>query len=192
MPLHQAIDPSRANHWKIESFSLREKMISLRRLTLAPVQIRKAEPCDAIAIAAFNQALARETEGKGLRPEVIAAGVNAVIHNPALGFYLVAETDSQPVAVLMITMEWSDWRNGLFWWIQSVYVAPEHRRQGIYRQLYTHVKALAAQEPTVCGFRLYANRDNTRAQSTYVALGMEESPYRIFEELKPTVQPTVT
>jgi GNAT superfamily N-acetyltransferase len=167
-------------------------MISLRSLTLASIHIRKAEPRDVEAIAAFNQALARETEGKGLQPEVIAAGVNAVIHNPALGFYLVAETNSQPVAVLMITMEWSDWRNGLFWWIQSVYVAPEHRRQGIYRQLYAHVKELAAQEPTVCGFRLYANRDNTRAQSTYVALGMEESPYRIFEELKPTVQPTVT
>ncbi|WP_204137054.1 GNAT family N-acetyltransferase [Halomicronema sp. CCY15110] len=155
------------------------------------VHIRKAEPRDAGAIAAFNQAMARETEGKALVPEVITAGVNALIQNPSLGFYLVAETDSQLVASLMVTMEWSDWRNGLFWWIQSVFVAPEYRRQGIYRQLYACVKDLAEQEPNVCGFRLYVERDNIRAQQTYAALGMTETPYRIFEAMQPTVKETL-
>ncbi|RZM81743.1 GNAT family N-acetyltransferase [Leptolyngbya iicbica] len=157
---------------------------------MATIQIRKAELRDAGAIAAFNQAMARETEGKALIPEVIAAGVNTLIQNPSLGFYLVAETDEQIVAALMVTMEWSDWRNGLFWWIQSVFVAPAYRRQGIYRQLYAFTKNLADQEPNVCGFRLYVERDNDRAQQTYAALGMIESPYRVFEELKPTVKYT--
>ncbi len=157
---------------------------------MTAIHIRKAEPRDAGAIAAFNQAMAQETEGKALMPEVIIAGVNALLKNPAWGFYLVAEIDSKTVASLMVTMEWSDWRNGLFWWIQSVYVTPAYRRQGIYRQMYAFVQDLAEQEPNVCGFRLYVERDNTRAQSTYAALGMEESPYRIFEELKPTVKYT--
>ena len=152
------------------------------------VHIRKAEPRDAIAIAAFNQAMAQETEGKALLPEVITAGVNTLIQTPALGFYLVAEIDAQPVASLMVTMEWSDWRNGLFWWIQSVFVAPEYRRQGIYRQMYAYVKELAEQEPNVCGWRLYVERNNARAQETYAALGMTETPYRMFEALEPTTK----
>ena len=85
----------------------------------------------------------------------------------------------------MITKEWSDWRNGAFWWIQSVYVRPEFRRQGVYRRLYRHVQALAKKDRRVCGFRLYVERENRRAQVTYRALGMEKTRYLVFEELKP-------
>jgi ribosomal protein S18 acetylase RimI-like enzyme len=87
----------------------------------------------------------------------------------------------------MITTEWSDWRNGAFWWIQSVYVLPNYRRQGIFRAMYEHLHRLAADDPTVCGFRLYVEQENERAKATYAAMGMAEKPYRIFEDLKPGV-----
>jgi ribosomal protein S18 acetylase RimI-like enzyme len=111
-----------------------------------------------------------------------------MIENPQMGFYLVVELDNGIQASLMITTEWSDWRNGMFWWIQSVYVRPAYRRQGLYRELYARVKELAEQEPAVCGFRLYVERDNTNAQQTYAALGMAETDYRMFEELKPSLE----
>ena len=150
-----------------------------------PVTIRRAEPRDAEAIARFNIAMALETEGKALDPAVISAGVEALLDNPALGFYLVAAAEAQVVASLMITTEWSDWRNGVFWWVQSVYVKPAFRRRGIYRQMYGAVKEMA-QDANVCGFRLYVERENYRAQATYEALGMTETPYRMFEELRRT------
>lgn len=156
---------------------------------LNPIKIRRAQTRDAGDIARFNQAMALETEQKQLMPEVVLAGVNALFENPAQGFYIVAEDNSKVVACLMITTEWSDWRNGLFWWVQSVFVAPDYRRRGIYRRMYGFVKELAAQAPNVCGFRLYVEQDNRRAQKTYAALGMTQSPYRFFEELTPTVSP---
>jgi GNAT superfamily N-acetyltransferase len=91
------------------------------------------------------------------------------------------ETIGSAVGTLMFTREWSDWRNGDWWWIQSVYVAPEHRRQGVYRALYRHVEQLARATPDVIGLRLYVERDNQRAQQTYTALGMVDAGYRIFE-----------
>jgi GNAT superfamily N-acetyltransferase len=139
---------------------------------------------DAAELAEFNINIARETEGIDLVPEVIAAGVKAMIDNPQMGFYLVVELDNGIQASLMVTTEWSDWRNGMFWWIQSVYVRPEYRRQGLYRELYARVKELAEQEPAVCGFRLYVERDNKTAQQAYAALGMSETEYRLYEELK--------
>lgn len=147
--------------------------------------IRPALAQDADELAQFNINMARETEGIELRPEVIGAGVRAMIENPQRGFYLVVELDNGIQASLMVTNEWSDWRNGNFWWIQSVYVRPEYRRQGLYRELYARVKELAEQEPGVCGFRLYVERDNRAAQETYQALGMQETEYRIYEELTP-------
>jgi len=120
--------------------------------------------------------------------EVISAGVKTMIDNPQWGFYLVVELDNGIQASLMVTTEWSDWRNGMFWWIQSVYVRPEYRRQGLYRELYERVKELAEQEPSVCGFRLYVERDNATAQKTYMALGMSETEYRIYEELIPKLE----
>lgn len=151
------------------------------------VNIRRARPSDAEDIASFNRAIAQETENKDLIPDVILAGVNALLNNPAYGFYIVAEINMKVVACLMITTEWSDWRNGLFWWIQSVFVLPDYRRRGIYRQMYSFIKELATNEPNVCGFRLYVEQENTRAQKTYRTLGMHQSPYRLFEELKPNV-----
>ncbi|MEM9486487.1 MAG: N-acetyltransferase [Cyanobacteria bacterium P01_F01_bin.116] len=150
--------------------------------------VRIAQTKDAAAIANFNQAIAHETEGRQLSPTVILAGVQALLQNPAYGFYIVTEVETQLVGCLMITTEWSDWRNGLFWWVQSVYVKPDYRRRGIYRQMYSFIKELAEQEPNVCGFRLYVEQDNTRAQTTYKALGMTPTPYRIFEELKSSVK----
>jgi ribosomal protein S18 acetylase RimI-like enzyme len=152
------------------------------------MQVRLATPQDAPVLVEFNAAMARETEQKELLPDVIGAGVRSLLGNPAAGFYVVAEKDDRVVGALMITKEWSDWRNGTFWWIQSVYVRPEVRRQGTYKLLYRHVQELAAKDPAVCGFRLYVERENARAQATYQALGMKETRYLVFEELKPGVR----
>jgi ribosomal protein S18 acetylase RimI-like enzyme len=152
------------------------------------MQVRLATPQDAPVLVEFNAAMALETEQKELLPDVIGAGVHSLLGNPAAGFYLVAEKDDRVVGSLMITKEWSDWRNGTFWWIQSVYVRPELRRQGVYRLLYRHVQELAADDPAVCGFRLYVERENGRAQATYQALGMKETRYLVLEELKPGVR----
>lgn len=151
------------------------------------MRIRLATSADAAVLVEFNAAMALETEGKNLLPEVIGAGVRGLLDNPVAGFYVLAETE-RVVAALMITKEWSDWRNGSFWWIQSVYVRPEARRQGVYRRLYRHVQEMAAKDPQVFGFRLYVERENSAAQAAYAALGMKETRYLVFEELKPGVR----
>ena len=150
-------------------------------------KIRRAEPKDAKALTAFNISLALETEGKRLKPSLVERGVEALLSASEGGFYVVAEQAGNVVASLMITTEWSDWRNGEFWWIQSVFVSPEVRRRGIYRQLYSYVHSMAAQNDRVCGFRLYVEKSNHRAQETYLALGMQETEYVVFEELKPGI-----
>jgi GNAT superfamily N-acetyltransferase len=154
----------------------------------AELIVRKAQAADAGTIADFNSAMALHTEGKALIPEVIGAGVRRLIEQPALGFYVVAESAGRVVACLMVTNEWSDWRNGLFWWIQSVYVEPEWRRQGVYRRLYDFVRGLAKADAAICGFRLYVEKDNKVAQATYASLGMAPTDYQIYEELKPGVR----
>src|SRR3954470_10475853 len=151
---------------------------------LAPVQIRRAAAADAGVIAAFNIAMAHETEGKRLLPPVVAAGVHRLLAEPALGFYLVAEAAAEVVAALMVTTEWSDWRNGRFWWLQSVYVRPAWRRRGVFRALYRELGTIAGNEPDVCGFRLYVEHENANAQATYRSLGMEGTDYLLFEQLK--------
>ena len=148
------------------------------------IKIRNAQIEDAGLLAEFNRNMAMETEHIDLIPEVILCGVNAVLENPARGFYVVAEVDGQLVASLMVTTEWSDWRNGQFWWIQSVYVVEQWRRQGLYRMLYEYVKQAANEDQNVCGFRLYVEKDNLIAQRTYDSVGMTETPYKIYEELK--------
>ena len=152
------------------------------------MNLRLAGPADAETLVEFNCAMALETEGKRLLPEVIGAGVRALLGRKDAGFYLIAEADARVIGSLLVTKEWSDWRNGDFWWIQSVYVCPEWRRKGVYKALYRHVQQLAAQDPAVCGFRLYVERENARAQETYRALGMKQTHYLIFEELKPGVR----
>ncbi len=146
------------------------------------VDVRKAREQDIPAIAEFNIAMAQETEAKRLSPAKVKAGMRAVIRHPDHGFYLVAELNGRIAGSLLITREWSDWRNGVFWWIQSVYVPPEFRKQGIYRALYDAVKALARSTPDVCGFRLYVEKNNRAAMAVYSKLGMSETEYRIYEE----------
>ena len=144
--------------------------------------IRKGARPDASTIAEFNIAMAMETEGLKLDRNKIESGVRGMMNNPNFGFYLVAEHEGRTVGSLMITYEWSDWRNGLFWWIQSVYVIPEYRRRGVYRAMYRKVKELASGDPGVCGFRLYVEKENDTAQNTYRTLGMKETDYKMFEE----------
>jgi GNAT superfamily N-acetyltransferase len=140
------------------------------------------------AISRFNQAMALETEGKALLAERVDAGVRRLIDDPALGFYVVAAEGDSIVGCLLVTQEWSDWRNGLFWWIQSVFVVAPWRRRGVYRRLYEQVRELAAADPQVCGFRLYVEKDNLVAQRTYAALGMTATDYLIYEQLRPGVR----
>ncbi len=148
------------------------------------MNIRKATKHDASALIEFNQAMALETEGKHLEPETLATGVKAVFEDPAKGYYVVCENNGEIVGGLMVTYEWSDWRNAWFWWIQSVYILPGFRGQSIYSRLYGHVKELAASRPDVCGFRLYVEKENGHAQRVYKKLGMSESHYQMYEEQK--------
>ena len=144
--------------------------------------IRIGENKDADIIAKFNIAMAWETERKKLSPPAVAGGVQTLLENPRHGFYVVAEIEHEVVASLMVTFEWSDWRDASFWWIQSVYVKPEFRKQGVFRKLYAFVKGKASQETNVCGLRLYVEQDNIVAQNTYERIGMNQTPYKLYEE----------
>ena len=146
------------------------------------IAVRRAVADDIDRIVEFNLAMARESEEKGLDAETLRAGVAAVLAEPANGFYLMAEADGRPAGCLMVTSEWSDWRNGRFWWIQSVFVAPEHRRLGIYSRLHDSVRRAARADPQCCGLRLYVERNNIGAQDTYASLGMTPTHYKLFEE----------
>ena len=145
--------------------------------------IRSAGPDDISEIAQFNIAMAQETEARQLDPETIHSGVSGVIQNHAHGFYLIAERDQVAVGSLLITFEWSDWRNGTLWWIQSVYVKPEHRRTGVFKALYDAVIARARAAKSVRGIRLYVEQENLDAQSVYQKLSMQKTPYQMFERM---------
>jgi len=149
------------------------------------VNIRLATARDAEQIARFNQAMALETENKVLDWATISAGVERMVASPELGFYLVAEKPDETgiSGCLGVTFEWSDWRNGLLWWIQSVYIAPDFRAQGVFSSMYQEVTELAQREPDVIGVRLYAEQGNQRALSTYFKLGMIETDYRLLEAM---------
>ncbi len=153
-------------------------------------RIRPARLEDRDLIVRFNQAMARETEGRDLEEATIVAGVEALLADPSKGRYFLAEGadvsgqsggHAEVAGQLMVTPEWSDWRNGPVWWIQSVYVAPAHRRRGVYRMLHEHVREAGRAEGVV-GLRLYVDRDNGTAQDTYGVLGMNESRYIMYEE----------
>jgi GNAT superfamily N-acetyltransferase len=157
------------------------------------MKIREATRGDAAFIAAANAALAAETEGKTLDMTLLGPGVQAVLDDPALGRYYIAEIDGQAVGQLMTTFEWSDWRNGLFLWIQSVYVLPGHRGSGAFRALFRHLADLAKADTRICGIRLYVDRSNRRAQAVYARLGMHLSNYGVMETVYrgPTSRATV-
>lgn len=146
-----------------------------------PFLIRPARPADAPVVARYNRALALETEGRDLDPARIGPGVAAVIADASKGRYLVAEQDGRVIGQLMLTFEWSDWRNGMFWWIQSVFVAPEHRGAGVFSALYRQVEAEARAAGDVCGIRLYMENHNERARAAYLRLGLKPAGYEVLE-----------
>jgi ribosomal protein S18 acetylase RimI-like enzyme len=143
----------------------------------SPVFVRAARRDDIEVIARFNAAMALETEDKSLAIEQLRAGVAAVFDDPSRGGYRVAEVDGEVVACLLITHEWSDWRNGLWWWLQSVYVHPDRRGQGVFAAMYRNLRADAVATTGVCGLRLYVEQDNQRAQHVYSKLGMSREAY---------------
>jgi ribosomal protein S18 acetylase RimI-like enzyme len=147
------------------------------------VTIRTAGPDDAAMIAEFNRRLSWETEQKRLDPVILGRGVARVLADPGRGFYLVAESGGEVVGQLMATFEWSDWRDGWFWWVQSVYVREEHRRNGVFRALFRELMARAHVTGDVVGVRLYVEKDNTRAQATYERLGLTDAGYLVRERL---------
>ena len=148
------------------------------------IEIRKANPDEAPVIAAFQLAMAMETENLVLNAETVHKGVQAVFDGPSKGFYLVADDGSRVVASLMITPEWSDWRNRTVWWIQSLYVVPDMRRQGIFRKMYEWLQDQVKQDDSIGGIRLYVDKTNLLAQNVYEELGMNGEHYRFYEDMK--------
>lgn len=143
--------------------------------------IRQADLSDAAVIADFNLRLAEETEELHLDPNCVDKGVAAILSDPSKGLYFVAQIDGEVVGQVMITYEWSDWRNGNLWWLQSVYVRRNSRRQGIFRALFKHLQDLARKSGEVCGLRLYMHSENARARNSYQQLGMKLTKYEVLE-----------
>lgn len=148
---------------------------------LETFRIRPARLDDAAVIARFNRAMAVETEGRNLSPARVLRGVKALLADRSKGVYFVAYTGSGIIGQLLITYEWSDWRNGNFWWIQSVYVAPEHRGRGVFKALHAHIEQLARSRRDICGLRLYVDAHNTKAKEVYARLGMQPTHYELWE-----------
>jgi ribosomal protein S18 acetylase RimI-like enzyme len=148
---------------------------------LTEISVRPATLEDAEFLVRGNAQLALETEDLSLDIDRLRSGVHGMFDDPARGFYLIAEVNRTRAGQMMITYEWSDWRNGVFWWIQSVYTVPELRRRGVFRALYAEAEALAQQRDAVCGLRLYVDVHNERAQAAYRRCGMHETAYRMFE-----------
>ena len=155
-------------------------------MTSEGIAIRPARQDDVDTIVLFNAAMALETERRRLDRATLRQGILAFLKNRGYGFYIVAElrgdTSHKPVGQLMITYEWSDWRNGAFWWIQSVYVVPDQRGLGVFRAMHAHILVKAKADPCVCGLRLYVERDNRRAQTVYQRVGLRPSCYTIYEQ----------
>jgi GNAT superfamily N-acetyltransferase len=148
-----------------------------------PLAIRRADPRDTAVVAEFNRLLAWETERKTLDQALLARGVARLLADPAKGFYLVAEADAQVVGQVMATFEWSDWRDGWFWWVQSVYVRDRYRRQGVFRALFAELVRRARETGDVIGLRLYVENGNARAHATYDQLGLKDAGYSVRESL---------
>jgi len=150
------------------------------------VIVRPARPDDVDALVTFGAAMARETEGRDLEMERLRLGTLAVLASPERGFYLVAEVSGEPsgrlIGQLMVTYEWSDWRNATFWWIQSVYVHPSWRRRGVYRRMHEFILHQARSRSDVCGVRLYVEKNNAVAQTAYDHVGLSRSAYIVFED----------
>lgn len=151
-------------------------------MTTNGTTIRLATLDDLEHVVTFNAAIASETENKSLNLDILRPGVRAALSDPVRSLYFVAERDGAVVGQTMITVEWSDWRNRFFWWIQSVYVVPAHRRAGVFTALHEYIRNEAKSRNDVCGLRLYAYRENHRAIKTYEKLGMPVCDYVMCEE----------
>jgi ribosomal protein S18 acetylase RimI-like enzyme len=149
------------------------------------IQVRDARPADLATVVDFNCRLAAETEAKTLDRAIVTPGVAAALADRNKGRYFVAEIAGQVVGQLMVTYEWSDWRNGNIWWLQSVYVLAEHRRAGVFKRLMEHLAAVQTADPEAIGLRLYVDDENRAAQATYLRLGFELGHYRVMERLMP-------
>jgi len=145
------------------------------------VAVRNAVAQDADFIVDCNIALAEESENKRLDREVLSRGVRRGFAQPGLARYFIAECDGERAGTTMLTYELTDWRDGVVWWLQSVYVLPAYRKRGVFRAIYRHIERLARQDPDARGLRLYVLEDNTRALRTYEAMGMSASGYLVYE-----------
>jgi len=154
---------------------------SFRQMEISKIIVRQAIANDIDSIIQFNMEMAYETEKITLSKHILRKGVSAVFEDSAKGFYIVAECDNRVVGQAMITYEWSDWRNGIFWWIQSVYVIPGYRRAGVFRSIFNQIKTMAEKSSNICGLRLYVDKYNAIAKSVYESLGMKASHYDLYE-----------
>jgi len=145
------------------------------------VLVRRANTHDEDFLVHGNSAMAMETEHRALDVIRLRQGVRGLFENPVRGVYYIAEIDGEPAGHMLITNEWSDWRNGDFWWIQSVFVVPRLRGQGVFRALYAHIEKLARADEGVCSLRLSVENANTAAQATYRRCGMQRADYQMFE-----------
>lgn len=150
-------------------------------MTASRITVRTAQMSDHDIIALFNRNLASETEGKSLDPATVHAGVHAILSDRAKGIYYVAEIEARVVGQLMVTYEWSDWRNGTFWWVQSVFVTPECRGQGVFTALMKHLTSETKRDAGCCGMRLYVHHDNRGALTTYRKFGFTKLDYQLYE-----------
>jgi GNAT superfamily N-acetyltransferase len=148
------------------------------------IEIREAESAEWQVIAGFQIKMAKETEDELLDSDIVSEGVQAVFNNPELGRYYVAEAEGHIIASLLITCEWSDWRNAFVWWLQSVYVIPAYRKMGVFRKMYRHIQQQAIQRRDVAGIRLYMVSENHTAGQVYQKMGMDGKKYRMFEWMK--------
>jgi GNAT superfamily N-acetyltransferase len=145
------------------------------------IVVRRAVVTDADCVCEFNRLLAHESEGKALDPTVLGAGVRAVLADSAKGLYFLATEGDGILGQMGLTYEWSDWRNGWFWWIQSVYVRPEARRRGVFRLLFEYTRRAALADPQVIGIRLYVEKENEVAHATYLKMGLDWTTYQVME-----------
>ena len=145
---------------------------------------REATEADIPSLLDFQLKMALETENVTLEISTLTLGVHRLFRDSTKGRYYVAEENNEVVGCLMTTYEWSDWRNGTVLWIQSVYVAREHRSRGVYKEMYTYIKQLVESDPDLKGIRLYVDKTNTSAQRTYEKLGMNGDHYTVYEWMK--------
>ena len=148
------------------------------------ITVREANSGDENIIANFQVRMAKETEQIDLDRDIVNKGVNAVLNSPEKGIYFVAESENKIIASMLITFEWSDWRNGNVYWIHSIYVLPEFRKKGVFKTLYLHLKNIAQKDENIVGLRLYVDKTNINAQKVYEIMGMDGNHYLLFEWMK--------